>query len=250
MERVSRAALLVVALACAPRAVLAQESSRELFDAGIAALEAGRAAEGRDYLRRAIELDRNVPTCFNLGVALRRTGEPLDALALFDELDTGGCGELTDAHRERIAEQRRLAAADVSHLRIRVEGSRGAEVFVDGVRVAEVSSAEPLFLPSNSGRHRVEAREPSGARTSASIAVPVGGEASVVLRFAEHPGRAAARTRPRSREPEEGGIGAGWIVLGASALAVLVAGGVVFALVYEPGTREPPAPAYEALSRW
>jgi len=129
----------------APSGVAAQgaeREARELFQAGNEALSTGRFAEARDLFRRSLDITPNAGTAFNLAVALRGTGQTLEALQIFEALLEGEFGRLSRAQRRETERLRREVEAEIAVLHITVRGADDIEVRVDGQRIASAADGE------------------------------------------------------------------------------------------------------------
>ncbi len=125
------------------------------FASGSAALRAGRFHEARDLLRDAHRAANAVGTAFNLGVALRGTGEVRECAALFEELLSGTFGEATAdvaAQSEALRDECRSAEATLT-----VRVSQAATVHVDGVPIGDIEPDAPRDVPLDPGAHVITA---------------------------------------------------------------------------------------------
>ena len=192
------------------------EEAGRLFKEATEEINAGHPAIGRDLFRRSLMLYPTIPTRYNLGVALRATGESLEAVATFEGLLREP--ELTAKQRSQTREQLELARADIATLTVRITGAAKANVELDGRGVGVASSKEPLVLRVDAGEHVVLAE--AGGSTRSKLRVARGEEASLslhVLALSEQKAQEKKRRRRR----------AGWI----SAAGIVVAGAVVAAAV-------------------
>ncbi|MEM9193289.1 MAG: hypothetical protein AAGF12_29205 [Myxococcota bacterium] len=206
--------LAVLALGLTPSAMQAQDA-RTLFEEGVAALEAGDAARGRDLLRRSLELDSRATTRFNYAIALQRTGalvaagEHLRALLAEDRL----------AQRVQQAAELQLEELDslIPCVEIDLRGPRRATFFVDGERRRP---RENHTLCVDPGFRQLEVRA-SGFRPVA-LELSLERETKRTVVVSMHPVDATA--------PAEDG-GSGWIWAAAIGGTALVAAAVTVALV-------------------
>ncbi len=181
-------------------------------------------------LERSIACHPSLAAYNNLGVALRRQGRVMQALALFEAILRGEHGALTATQRASIEEQIERARGDLAMLEIGARDEAGphdAEVRVDERVAGAVSASEPVLrVVVDPGLHRVEAV--SGTHAAPEPArVPVGrGEVrdvTISLSRALRALAAPAAPAPRDDTP--------WIVLGVGGGVALVAGGIVLGVV-------------------
>jgi hypothetical protein len=131
------------------------EEARVLFEQANGALESGRFAEARDLLRRSLALSDNAASAFNLGVALRGTGETLAAASVFEALLEGGHGAISDAQKREVQRLLRETRAEIAVLHIHVEGADVIDVRVDGARIARAGDGETVSHDVDPGEHVV-----------------------------------------------------------------------------------------------
>ncbi len=163
MKRLSWA-LMAVTLVLSAGVARAQSredrEARRLFEEANTALESGRFAVARNLLRRSLSLGPNAASAFNLGVALRGTGETLAAVAVFEGLLEGERGEISAGQRREVQRLLRETRAEIAVLHVHVEGAETIEVRVDGERVAEASDGETIEHQVDPGEHVVTATAP------------------------------------------------------------------------------------------
>lgn len=140
----------------------AKENAKRLFDEAVEQLDAGRGALGRDLLRRSLALYPTVATRYNLGVALRQTGETSEAIATFQGLlEAGG---LNIAMRDKTSAQLQDARAELATLRIAVTGTREAIVEIDGRQIGRATADLPVERQVDAGERVVVARADGTSR--------------------------------------------------------------------------------------
>ncbi|MEM6956430.1 MAG: hypothetical protein AAF645_12095 [Myxococcota bacterium] len=192
---------------------------------GAEALREARFAEARDAFREAMSIFENGPSAYNLALALRGTGESLEAIALFERLLDGAFGPVGE---ERASDMRRWIQEErgaLSRVAVHVEGADAATIRVDGDRVGEAREGDPLELSLNAGR-RVLIAEAAGFESAETVIFAErASNASVDLRLLP-----SDDSRPVTAKP------AFWIVLGA-VVVVGVAAGLVAA--FAPYERDP-----------
>lgn len=132
-----------------------KQRARQLFDEALAALKEGRFAEARDLLERSMLAAPNPGTAFNLGVALRGTGQPVDAVRVFDALLAGEYGKLSRAQRKEVGELRKQTAADIARLEVTVRGAKQVRLVVNGDEPKLARGGKKQLLELNPGEHRL-----------------------------------------------------------------------------------------------
>ena len=193
----------------------AKENAKLLFDEAVEQLDAGRGAVGRDLLRRSLALYPTVATRYNLGVALRQTGETSEAIATFEGLlEAGGLNEVL---AEKTQQQLKAARAELATLRIAVTGTARAEIEVDGRSMGEATPASPLVVQVDAGERAVVGRADGVSRQRVQVAR--GETKDVTLHVIPSAERKRAEKRRRRRR-------AAWITVAAAVTA-----GAVTALV-------------------
>lgn len=160
MSRVFRAmAFGALALCSAARPASAQATeearARELFVEAQQALETGRFAEARDLLEQSLDLTPNPGSAFNLAIALRGMGQPIEAVGVFDALLKGGYGSLAEPQRQQAEALRQEVAAEIATLEVRAPGPREVHVRVDGQRAGRIVSGGMVSEPVNPGKRTV-----------------------------------------------------------------------------------------------
>ncbi len=208
--------------------------ARALFEQALEELREGRAAAGRDLLRRSLAILPTVATRYNLAVALRRTGEVTEAQFVLQRLLEEG---LEEPERARIEAQLEAVRAQIATLVITVSGgAAAAQIEVDGVEVGQ-SGPRPLRVQVDPGRHRVAALEGT-LRGTADAEVDAGDARPIALRLAPFADPAAEGVDPWP-----------WVV---TAIAVVAAGvavglGLYFTIGQTPEDPYPTARTFETL---
>ena len=188
MSRVCRSIgllALALSLSVAPAAE-AQPSgqpdhARKLFEEATVALRAGRFAEARDLLRESLALYPNTATAFNLGVALRGTGETAEALDIFEKLEAGEFGELSPAQRREAANLRRAVEEESGRIRVHIEGAPSARIHIDGEPVGEAEAGEAFEWLVSPGRRVVRGVGPEERRGEVTVDIERGKVTKVKL---------------------------------------------------------------------
>lgn len=155
--------------------------ARRLFDQGNEALETGRFAEARDLFRESLALGPNAGTAFNLAVALRGTGQTIEAVEVLDGLIDGTYGSLSSAQREEAERFRTATAAEIAVVHVRVSGAPRVEVRLDGRRLATLAEGERAELRADPGDHVLTASAPRRETAEERIALDRGGSRVVEL---------------------------------------------------------------------
>ncbi len=185
MTRASALAL-IAALAIPAHAIAGPEDdARREFDAGRAALKTGRFAEARDNFRRALALAPKAPSAFNLGVALRGTGEPVEAVSVFEALLAGSYGELSADQRAQIDALLSETRAEIATLELRVEGAPVAEVRIDGRRVKDLPAGQVHTQALDPGAYVVSASAPQRLPAEQRIELARGGRSAMTLQLVQ-----------------------------------------------------------------
>lgn len=153
------------------------DEARERFNEALQALEEGRAAEGRDLFIESLTLCPRTPTQLNLAVALRRAGQPIEALAVLRKVEFDPAGG--DDLRARATEQAALARDEVALIEVTLEadptaraGTRSrtlATLMLDGQPAGELSTGDARCLATGPGTHRITAEAPGFEDTSRSV---------------------------------------------------------------------------------
>ncbi len=236
LVRALRAAALVIACASAAPPARAQppgsdEDVDTLFDRAREATDAGRHAEARDLLTRALELDPSPAIAFNLALVHRSLGEMIEARALLERLLGGEMGELPEDRRERTREILAQVTAEVGTLLVAIEGVDDAEVRVDGRPEGRVRSASDLRIAANPGHHIVLVLASGRDPEERDVDVAPGDVESVRVRFGtappEHPvGPQPPAGGPTAADVDTGGSAASspwlWLGVGAGVAAAVV----------------------------
>jgi hypothetical protein len=158
-----------------------EREARRLFEEANAALESGRFSVARDLLRRSLDLAPNAASAFNLGVALRGTGETRAAVQVFEELLGGERGEISDGQRREVRRLLRETRAEIAALHIHVEGAETIEVRVDGERIGEAGDGETLTHQVDPGEHVVTATAPRRQTEERRVELERGGSRRLSL---------------------------------------------------------------------
>ncbi len=214
--------------------------AKRLFDEAIIQLGAGRADIGRDLLRRSLGLHPRKSTRYNLGVALRRTGETTEAVAMLDGLLRERT--LSGEERTRVEQELRAAKAELATLVISISGATTATIEIDAREVGEASASEPEHYTLDPGEHVIIAR--SGGTTRQRITLARGQTLNVnlhVLSLKEQDARTKKRKRRRRAK---------WIAPATAAVAAIV---ITAVIVSQPSGDTPllvgDTPAVGTLSR-
>lgn len=219
---------MLAALAASAPPAHAQDAvaeARRLFDEGREALHAARLTEAKEKLRRSLELHPNAATAFNLVLAYRGSGEPLEATRVCERLLAGDYGELAGERRAQASDTCEAAAAEIAHIEARAEGAERIDLRLDGAAWTAVAGGEVARADVDPGRHVISASAAAHAGEERAVTVERGGTASVVLRVVPEP------------TEREGSPATWWIVAGAGAAVVV---GVIVAAVLLSGGDDGP----------
>ncbi len=205
------------------------DEAKRLFDEASKEIDAGRPTVGRDLLRRSLALYPALPTRYNLGVALRLSGETTEAVAMFEGLL--GESEVSKPERARIEDQLRGARSELATLTVGITGSPTATIEVDAREVGTAEADAPVTVQLDAGTHVVIAR--AGGVTRQQVDLDQGQSTTIdlhVLSLTEQQ-RADRRKRRKRR--------AAWIT--GTTVAVV---GIVLAAVLatRPDNTKPPLP--------
>ena len=204
-----RGILIVACLVGVAAPVQADENlAREFFDESISALRQGRFAEARDMLRESLELHPTLSAAFNLGVALRGTGETREAVRVLGRLLAGDFGELPEERASRVRALIEEIRAELARLDIRVEGVDHARLRINGEPAGEASADTPNVRIVDAGELSVAALAEDRQPVERQITVERGGSARVDLIFNPPP-------KPNRRPARIIGTLAAFLVVGA-----------------------------------
>lgn len=197
----------------------ALERAQSLFTEAAEQLKLGNAAVSRDLFRRSLALHSRIPTRHNLAVALRRTGETLEAVDMFEGLLAEP--SLTSTQRDKIAAELEGARSELATLTVQVTGAAEATIELDGRQVGEVQEGKSLELVINAGEHVVLAR--AGTTTRSQVRIAPGKSLTTTLHVMSIAERdRAVRKKTRRRR-------AGWITGGIAVAAAVITGAVLAA---------------------
>lgn len=128
--------------------------ARALFQAGSAAVDAGRWADAVESFRAAYELTHAPSALFNTGFALRALGRYREATAAFTELE--GLPNVADGMRTQAAELLAEVRGRIAHVALTgLESATRYGVRLDGTGV-EDDGTRPLVLEADPGARAVD----------------------------------------------------------------------------------------------
>lgn|GEM_PF-3055166 len=159
-----------------------RERARQLYEAGVAAFDAGDFAAARAAVEESYRLYPSLRTLYSLGLCHHALGEFGPALRSLEqylrEAGPNAPPEMRARAEELVAQMR----AELGRLEIRVN-VEGAEILVDG----EVVGRSPLSAPVEVGPgwHVVEARHEAWDGVPQRVNVPAGSSATVELALAQ-----------------------------------------------------------------
>ena len=233
------------ALSVSPARADDRDEARRLFQEALVALETGQAADGRELLRRSLELYPTLSTRVNLGIALRRTGETPQAIATFEALLDGRHGALSPSEREAVREQLELARRELATLRITVRGPPTAALELDGEPAGEATSSRATTLEVGPGRHVVVARAEGYAESRSRVRGESGTVVPVLLQL--EPLSTPGTTDDEVVQDDSGGSAWIWILVAAVAVAAAVSAVVLLTNTGGTDGDEPALGTYETL---
>jgi hypothetical protein len=128
--------------------------ARALFQAGSAAVDAGRWADAVESFRAAYDLTHAPSALFNTGFALRALGRYREATAAFTELQ--GLSNVADGMRTQAQELLAEVRGRIAHVRLTgLESATRYGVRLDGTGV-EDDGTRPLELEADPGTRAVD----------------------------------------------------------------------------------------------
>ena len=169
------------------------DDARAAFEAGSAAIDAGRYADGVEHLERSLELLPRVSTAYNLAVARRGTGDFVGARRALRGLLEGEYGEADAATRGRARQLLAEAEAEIATLRVAVDGGAPIRVTVDGVTVGVLDAPGQISIEVNPGTRLVGADAPDRQQVERPLSIAPGAVEVLTIHLAsrldERPGR-------------------------------------------------------------
>ncbi|MEM9862146.1 MAG: hypothetical protein AAF938_11050 [Myxococcota bacterium] len=196
----------------------ASTRAAELRASAATAFGERRLADAERLLREALELEETPSTVFNLGRVLLDMGRPVEAAALFHDLEQGAYGELNADRTNAVNVRLQAAELAIARLTIVGEGPGEARVRVDGEDAGTLTAASPLERRVDPGDHRVVVATSLG---DDAVNVRLSPGDSEALRFSLPPPVPAANGRRLIASPWL------WIVVGAVLVGGAVATGVL-----------------------
>ncbi|MBU1534582.1 hypothetical protein KKF84_04630 [Myxococcota bacterium] len=190
------------------------EKSRALFH------KANRQFESRDLAASLFNYKKAYKTwdhpriLFNMGVALAMLGRPLEAANMFKAVLEYGPEPVGPLRYKEAKEKWLELMGSLSILRIKCSQDK-VKVFIDGDSIATCPANKAVTI--NSGRHLITASRTGYIAENANVYIPRGvvAEKIITLRKFEQ----AVRYQKVNRIPLK------WTIIGASAAALLLAGG-------------------------
>jgi hypothetical protein len=176
----------VLVLWLLPLQAVAQDTSQEqrarrLFKEAQTALNTGRFAEARDLLQRSLKHAPNAGSAFNLAVALRGTGQVLQAVGKLEKLLQGEYGPLKGPQRREAKVLLREIRAEVAVLHITATGAEEIDIRIDGEHVGTVAEGERIRHRVNPGPRLVTASAPDHHTAEARVELERGGSRQLSL---------------------------------------------------------------------
>lgn len=152
MTRARAAALaLALALGAAPASARADDDPAALFAQAVTLLQGARHLEALALLERVRALRETAAVDYNLAVAQRALGRPLDAIASLERYLRLAGDRIDDARRAEVGERVRELRAAVASVAVVVRAPDSVAVTVDGDPLP--AARWNLPSPMNPGRH-------------------------------------------------------------------------------------------------
>jgi hypothetical protein len=211
----------------------AEVHAERSFDLGKQAIVAGRFADARQHFEASLARVPRVAAAFNLAVAYRGLGMPVETLETLARIEQGIYGAVREERREQIQKLSEEARRDIAHLDVHVTGAASASVQIDGRDVGVVERSAPLVVPANPGLHAIHVSAEGMRPIDESASVKAGERRVLTLSLTPAPRGGAPAPERRASV-----FRSGWFWLGAG---VVVAAGTI-ATVYvatSPATRDP-----------
>jgi tetratricopeptide (TPR) repeat protein len=145
------AALTALALLAAPAAARADDDPAELFAQAVTLLQGARHLEALALLERVRAARETAAVAFNLAVAQRALGRPLDAIASLERYLRLAGDRIDDARRAEVTERVRELRASVATVTVRVRAPGAVAVTLDGEPYPRARWG--VAAPMNPGRH-------------------------------------------------------------------------------------------------
>ncbi|MEM9188890.1 MAG: hypothetical protein AAGF12_06925 [Myxococcota bacterium] len=183
--------------------------ARGEFQECLSALERDQPEEAIRHCRASLSLLPNAPAAYNLGLALKRIGQPAEAQEVFQQLVDGEFGSLDTTQRREVEAQLAAVRAQLVTIEVTVRGGDGAVSIGMDERQVQAGETE-RFADLNPGAHEVVFENADGIQRR-DVRVVQGAQEIVFV--AQGPGR-----------PENEGEGSGWVV------PLLIVAGVVAAI--------------------
>jgi hypothetical protein len=197
----------------APASPVDVGKARQLFEDATVALHAGRFADAVKALRASLAIAPRTATAFNLGVALRGTGDAVGAAAVFETLESGTFGELDAKEREQVKGLRDEVAREIATLVIDTSGAEAIDVRVDGEEVGIVRGSGRVSARVNPGSRRVVVSARDRLTEERTVEVPRGATISIRVELRperdERPGHVVLECSDRSAMVLIDGFGEG-----------------------------------------
>lgn len=229
--------VVMVALACAPRAVRAQdpvtepsaeqasqpvddvaERARLHFQKGVDYYSEGDLAAAMVELQRAYDLKPSYRLLYNLGQVAYEQRDYAEAERYFRDYLAQGGDEIETPRRVEIEQELERLKGRVADVMVRAD-LPDAELFVDEREAGRLPLVKPLRL--SAGRRAIRAELPGRPAVQRVIDVVGGEPQSVELRFGPEPQTAARDDDSVWSSPALWtGIGTGVLALGAGGMAL------------------------------
>lgn len=215
-------------------AVADEARAQASFELGKQAIVAGRFADARRHFEASLVRVPRVSAAFNLAIAYRGIGMPVETLETLERIERGIYGPLREDRREQIRQLSAEARRDIGQLDIHVVGPETALVRVDGVDVGTATRGAPLVVPANPGAHTVSARSEGYTSLERQASVKPGERAGLTFTLTPAP-----RPDLRTAEGQSGNVfRSPWFWISAGVVLTGAVVGTAF-IVTAPTTRDP-----------
>lgn len=129
----------------------------QLFELGKQAVLSGRYADARRHFEASLVRVPRVSAAFNLAVAYRGLGMPVETLETLERIERGTYGAVRDDRRDEIRRLADEARREIAELEVRVHpiAAATALVRIDGQDAGTADTTRPLVVRLNPGAHGV-----------------------------------------------------------------------------------------------
>jgi hypothetical protein len=157
------------------------DRARRLHDEGLELLHALRFADARDRFRASLEASPGIGAAFNLGLALRGTGEARAAVDIWTRLLADELGELSAEQRAQVEALVEEVRPLIGTLHLRIQGPPRASLRIDGESSGEVERDDTRALMLDPGRHVLTLRAPGHETAERTVVLNRGEDTPLTL---------------------------------------------------------------------